>query len=69
MGLKKTKDGRPFGRPSKGRVRIVDTGEVFESAAALARAIGVSESLVSNTLRGHQKTCAGYTIEYVKETP
>ena len=55
---------------NKGRrtpVRIVETGEVFESISECARRIGCSETTVRNCLNGRQSTHRGYHFEYVKE--
>lgn len=46
-------------------VRIVETGEIFESTGQVDRYLGVSNGSVSKTLRGLQPTCKGYTFEYV----
>lgn len=53
-GLKK---GRP--------IRIVETGETFESLAECARQIGCTQQNISNCLAGRQSTCRGYRFEYV----
>ena len=55
---------------NKGRrtpVRIVETGEVFESIAECARRIGGSSGQISECLAGKQSTHLGYHFEYVKE--
>lgn len=49
----------------RGRVRIVETGEVFDNAAALTRAINGNPNCVSRVLRGIQKKHLGLTFEYV----
>ena len=46
-------------------VRIVETGEVFESQTECARRIGCHRSAISNCLAGRQSTCRGYHLEYV----
>lgn len=47
------------------RVRIVETGEEFESTGQVDRFLGVSNGSVSKTLRGLQPTCRGYTFELI----
>ena len=52
---------------TKGRrtpIRIVETGETFESQSECARRIGCSEAAVSLCLAGKQSTCRGYHLEY-----
>ena len=46
-------------------IRIVETGEVFESVSECARRIGCHHSTISNCLAGRQSTCRGYHFEYV----
>lgn len=46
-------------------IRIVETGEVFESVSECARRIGCDHSTISNCLAGRQSTCLGYHFEYV----
>ena len=46
-------------------VRIVETGEVYESLHECARRIGCTPENVSNCLAGRQSTCRGYHLEYV----
>ena len=46
-------------------VRIVETGEVYESVSECARRIGCTPENVSNCLAGRQSTCRGYHLEYV----
>lgn len=55
---------------NKGRstpIRIVETGEVFESISECARRIGGSSGQISECLSGKQSTHHGYHFEYVKE--
>lgn len=61
-GLKKKTGGS---KPTP--IRIVETGEVFESIAECARRIGCLPANISNCLAGRQSTCRGYHFEYVKE--
>ena len=46
-------------------IRIVETGETFESLAECARQIGCTQQNISNCLAGRQLTCRGYHFEYV----
>ena len=48
-------------------VRIVETGEVFESIAECARRIGGSQANISHCLAGKRSTCRGYHFEYVED--
>lgn len=48
-------------------VRIVETGEVFDSRTLCAEHLGVSVSLVSMCLSGRLKTCKGYHLETIDE--
>ena len=53
---------------NKGRgkpIRIVETGEVFESQTECARRIGCVQQNVSACLTGTTSTCRGYHLEYV----
>ena len=57
-GLKKAK-GTP--------VRIVETGEVFESISECARRIGGDNSAIAKCLAGKLSTHHGYHFEYVED--
>ena len=46
-------------------VRVVETGEVFESLAECARRIGGTQQNISNCLAGRQSTCRGFHVERV----
>ena len=59
-GLKK---GYAKGTP----VRIVETGEVFESQAECARRIGGDQGTIAHCLAGRQSTHRGYHFEYVED--
>ena len=59
-GLKK---GYAKGTP----IRIVETGEVFESIRECARRIGCNPSNISACLAGRQSTCRGYHFERVED--
>lgn len=51
--------------PRKRRVRLVETGEVFESIHACAEELGVSHSSVMRCANNQTGRCRGYNIEYV----
>lgn len=53
--------------PTRTPVRIVETGEVFESIAECARQIGGTPQGISNCLAGRQSTHRGYRFEYVED--
>lgn len=55
--IKRTHKGTP--------IRIVETGEVFESVRECARRIGCTQQNISNCLAGRQSTSRGYHFEYV----
>ena len=59
----------PKGRTANNRkkVRIVETGQVYPSQAACARAIGGSQSGVQACLAGRTRGYKGYSIQYVSE--
>lgn len=61
-GLKHRPDNA--GSPKR-KVRIVETGEVFESIGACARAIGGDQAHITNCLSGRYKTHKGYHFEAV----
>ena len=52
------------GRPGK-RVRILETGEVFDSILDCERAIGGNNRHICDCLSGRQHTHRGYHFEYV----
>ena len=58
-GLKKAK-GTP--------IRIIETGEVYESQAECARQIGGTQGNIANCLAGKRSTCRGYHFEYVRSS-
>ena len=62
-------DTEHFREASKNRlrtkIRCVETGEVFESQAAAARAIGKHKYGINLCVRGKQNTCGGYHWERV----
>lgn len=47
-------------------IRIVETGEIFETANDCARYLGRCSSAVSLCLSGKNSTCAGYHLELVE---
>lgn len=49
------------------RVRIIETGEVFRGAQAVAERIGSHRSAVHTVLRGERKSHRGYSFEYFNE--
>jgi hypothetical protein len=49
----------------KRAVRIVETGEVFDSLTFCALAINASPGNIAHCLSGKSKTCSGFTFEYV----
>ena len=57
-GLKKAK-GTP--------IRIVETGETFDSISECARRIGGSQGAISDCLAGRQSTHHGYHFEYAED--
>ena len=48
-------------------VRIVETGEVYESIRECARRIGCSEAAIRQCLNGMRSTCRGYHFERVDD--
>ena len=49
------------------QVRCVETGETYASAAAAARAHGVTPGMINHVLKGRQATAAGHGWEYTGE--
>ena len=58
-------------KPSGGRkptpIRIVETGEIFESVSECARRIGGSQGAISQCLAGIRSTHCGYHFERVED--
>ena len=50
-------------RRREGRVRIVETGEVFTNANQAAEHLGLNRSNISKVLAGTYRTAKGYTFE------
>ena len=48
-------------------IRIVETGEIFESIRECARRIGGDPGTISKCLAGERSTCCGYHFEYVED--
>lgn len=48
-------------------IRIVETGEVFDTRTQCANHLGVNVSMISMCLSGRTKTCRGYHIELIEE--
>lgn len=61
-GLKRRPD---YSGSPKRPVRIVETGEVFDSIGECARAIGGDQAHICNCLSGRYHTHKGYHYEYV----
>lgn len=61
----KTKHKRSWSRPGI-KIRIVETGQVFDSIRQCAREINVSESYVSQCLHARVKSVLGLHFENVK---
>lgn len=49
-----------------GRIRVVETGEIFETQHEVARAIGGFQSAVNLCLNGKRQKHNGYTFEWVE---
>lgn len=47
------------------RIRIVETGEIFETGTDCANYLGVSKSAISSCLSGRFSTCKGYHLELI----
>lgn len=52
------------GRPKR-KIRIIETGDIYDSESECASAIGGHISNVCNCLAGRRHTCMGYHFEYV----
>ena len=50
----------------KRKVRVVETGETFESIGSCARAIGGDQAHISNCLSGRYRTHKGYHFESIE---
>ncbi len=58
---KKNPNGGRHGIP----IMVVETGEVFESIADCAEALGISDRRICDVLKGHSRSYRGYTFTYV----
>ena len=47
------------------KIRVVETGEVYESIRECGRSIGCDQSIICACLNGKQKSCNGYHFEKV----
>lgn len=56
-----------FHNTRKRRVRLVETGEIFESAHQCAEELGVAPSSVIRCAHNNRGQCKGYHIEYIDE--
>ena len=61
------KTANMMSQPNRKRVRCVETGEIFESIRAAARACNVSKSQINDAIthRNRVQTCCGYHWEVV----
>lgn len=57
------RSGLAKGRGTK--IRVLETGDVYDSERECARAIQGSQQNISACLRGKRQTCKGYHFEYV----
>lgn len=60
LGRKNPNSGRK-GKP----IRIIETGDIFESSIACEKAIDGNNRHINDCLKGRQKTHRGYHFEYV----
>lgn len=51
------------------RIRIVETGELFETAKDCASYLGVTSGAISSCLSGKNQTCKGYHLELIRVDP
>ena len=52
--------------PRQVKVRIVETGDIFDTATECASKLGVSVSNISKCINGAMRTCQGYHFEKVE---
>lgn len=69
-GLAKPSYGmRGKNNPNAGRkgkpIRIIETGEIFESSLECEKAIGGNNRHINDCLKGRQRTHRGYHFEYI----
>ena len=60
LGKKNPNAGR-----KKRAIKILETGEEFQSIMDCERSTGISNKHINDCLRGRQKTCYGYHFEYI----
>lgn len=66
-GMKRSDSNREKLRiANQEKVRCIETGEVFNSVADAAKAVGVCRSSISNNLIGRSKSCGGRHFEYMR---
>lgn len=53
--------------PRGNKIRVVETGEVYEGLREVARAIDGDFSTVADCLRGDRRTHQGYSFEYATD--
>ena len=53
--------------PKPSRVRVIETGRVYESARACARSLGGDYSAIYRCLKDIRQTHLGYTYEYASD--
>lgn len=46
-------------------IRVIETGEIFDSIRECARTIGVNQAAICAYFRGEQSTCGGYHFEKI----
>lgn len=47
-------------------IRIVETGEIFETRTACAKYLGVNPGMITMCLNGHVHTCKGYHLDIIE---
>lgn len=53
--------------PDKVKVRVVETGEEYDSLVACSRAIGGDRCQIHRCLLGKERTCKGFHFELIEE--
>lgn len=49
------------------KIRVIETGEVYESIRACARAMGLDQSMICQSMIGKMRSVNGYHFERVRE--
>lgn len=62
--IRKPLRGRPVNHP---KIKVDQTGAVYDSYEAAAKAVGGHRGNVLQCLRGLRQRCNGYTFSYVQE--